>query len=69
MRTTTTKSQAIEIIIGMKRYYAQKKDKYLIDMEIERLVKAHGITYGDVINYQEKINEGIVIPYWKHGIK
>ena len=62
---STTKNDAIEIIIGMKRHYNLKKDKHLIDKEIDRLVKRHNITYQDVGDYQQKINRGEIKPYWK----
>ena len=61
----TEKERAIEIIIGMKRYYALKSDKWEIDREIQRLVEKFDISYKDVADYKEKIKQGEVIPYWK----
>ena len=57
------RDRAIELIIGMKRYYKQKSDKHLIDKEIQRLVKEFKITYGDISVYKERIKNKEIIPY------
>lgn len=59
------KDSAIEVIIGMKRYYGLKKDKYEIDKEVERLASKYNITYGDIWKYKEQIKKGLIKPYWK----
>jgi len=64
-KTEDKRNRAIEIIIGMKRYYAQKSDKHLIDKEVQKLAKEFNITYGDVSEYKEKIKNKEIIPYWK----
>jgi len=64
--TNTKKAEAIEIIIGMKRYYNLKSDKHLINKEIKRLTSKFNITYGDVAEYKKKIKNKEIIPYWKY---
>jgi len=68
MKKTTEKTdreRAIELIIGMRRYYQQKSEKHLIDKEVQRLVKEFNITYGDVSEYKERIKNKEIIPFWK----
>ena len=63
--TKSKKDSATEIIIGMKRYYGLKKDKFDIDREINRLASMYHITYKDVADYKEKIKNKEIIPYWE----
>jgi len=60
----TDKQRAIEIIASMKRNYGNKKEKYLIDKEIEYLATKHKITYGDMIEFSKKYKYDRIMKDW-----